>query len=85
MNLHHRQAALTECDREPIHQIAAIQPFGALFAVDQAGIITQSSLNAAAGRRHAARGLVHQRRHHRAQRSAKPCACRGWGGADLRA
>jgi light-regulated signal transduction histidine kinase (bacteriophytochrome)/CheY-like chemotaxis protein len=47
MNLHHIQSALTECDREPIHHIAAVQPFGALFAVDAAGIITQASLNAA--------------------------------------
>ena len=48
MNLHHIQSALTECDREPIHHIAAVQSFGALFVVDAAGIITQASLNAAA-------------------------------------
>ncbi len=48
MNLQQQvQGALTECDREPIHQIAAVQPFGALFAVDDAGAITQASLNAA--------------------------------------
>ncbi|ODS99926.1 MAG: histidine kinase [Erythrobacter sp. SCN 62-14] len=47
MNLHPIQRTLTECDREPIHHIAAVQPFGALFAVDDRGIITQASLNAA--------------------------------------
>ena len=47
MNLHQVQNGLTECDREPIHHIAAVQSFGALFAVDEAGAITQASLNAA--------------------------------------
>jgi len=47
MNLHQVQNGLTECDREPIHQIAAVQSFGALFAVDEAGVITQASRNAA--------------------------------------
>ena len=32
MNLHQRPDTLTECDREPIHHIAAIQPFGGLIA-----------------------------------------------------
>jgi len=47
MNLHHIQTHLTECDREPIHQIAAVQSFGALFVVNGEGHITQASLNAA--------------------------------------
>lgn len=46
MNLHHAQPALTECDREPIHHIAAVQPFGGLIAVDAGGIIAQASANA---------------------------------------
>lgn len=47
MNLHHAPPALTECDREPIHHIAAIQPFGGLLAVGADGIIAQGSRNAA--------------------------------------
>ncbi len=46
MNLHHLPAALTECDREPIHHIAAVQPFGALLAVRPDRVIMQASLNA---------------------------------------
>ncbi len=48
MNLHHPQPALTACDREPIHHIAAIQPFGALIAVGRDGVIAQVSANAGA-------------------------------------
>lgn len=47
MNLQPLTPTLTECDREPIHHIAAVQPFGALFVVDSAGRITQASRNAA--------------------------------------
>lgn len=46
MNLHQNQNALTECDREPIHHIAAVQSFGALLAVRIDGVIAQASVNA---------------------------------------
>jgi light-regulated signal transduction histidine kinase (bacteriophytochrome)/CheY-like chemotaxis protein len=46
MNLHQIPNALTECDREPIHHIAAIQPFGALLAVTPSRTIAQASANA---------------------------------------
>ncbi|MGY6550423.1 MAG: HWE histidine kinase domain-containing protein [Erythrobacter sp.] len=46
MSFAQSERALTECDREPIHHIAAVQPFGALFAVDADGVITQASCNA---------------------------------------
>ncbi|WP_027442575.1 HWE histidine kinase domain-containing protein [Erythrobacter cryptus] len=45
MNLQPRGDALTECDREPIHHIAAIQGFGALIAADAAGRIAHASAN----------------------------------------
>lgn len=46
MNLQHNPPALTQCDREPIHHIAAVQAFGGLVAVFADGIITQVSANA---------------------------------------
>ena len=36
---------LTNCDREPIHQIGAIQEFGALIAVTTDGMIAHYSVN----------------------------------------
>ena len=36
---------LTNCDREPIHQIGAIQDFGALIAVTTDGMIAHYSVN----------------------------------------
>lgn len=47
MNLHQRSDTLTECDREPIHHIAAIQSFGGLLAADAAGHVVHASANAA--------------------------------------
>ncbi|MEO0699335.1 MAG: GAF domain-containing protein, partial [Pseudomonadota bacterium] len=40
--------ALTPCDREPIHQIAAIQPFGALIKLNSDWTIGHRSVNCAA-------------------------------------
>ena len=37
MNLHQRNDTLTECDREAIHHIAAVQSFGGLIAADPQG------------------------------------------------
>jgi light-regulated signal transduction histidine kinase (bacteriophytochrome) len=48
MNLHQRDDALTECDREAIHYIAAIQPFGGLLATHADGTIAHASANCAA-------------------------------------
>lgn len=42
----------TQCDREPIHQIGAVQDFGALIAVDAGWRITHRSANCAAMLRH---------------------------------
>lgn len=47
MNLHQRPDTLTECDREPIHHIAAIQPFGGLIAAHPDGTIAHASANCA--------------------------------------
>lgn len=47
MNLHQRSDTLTQCDREPIHHIAAIQSFGGLLAVDAAGQVAHASANVA--------------------------------------
>lgn len=47
MNLHQRGDTLTECDREAIHHIAAIQHFGGLIAADGAGLVVQASANCA--------------------------------------
>ena len=45
MNLHQRPDTLTECDREAIHHIAAIQSFGGLLAADAAGRTVHVSAN----------------------------------------
>lgn len=47
MNLHQRSDTLTECDREAIHHIAAVQGFGGLLAVDAQGLLAHASANAA--------------------------------------
>lgn len=47
MNLHQREDSLTECDREPIHHIAAVQPFGGLIATDTQGALVHVSANCA--------------------------------------
>jgi light-regulated signal transduction histidine kinase (bacteriophytochrome) len=47
MNLHQRSDTLTQCDREPIHHIAAIQSFGGLLAADAAGQVAHASANVA--------------------------------------
>jgi light-regulated signal transduction histidine kinase (bacteriophytochrome) len=47
MNLHQRNDTLTECDREAIHHIAAIQSFGGLIAVDAGGCVAHASANVA--------------------------------------
>lgn len=47
MNIHQRPDALTECDREAIHHIAAIQSFGGLIAADAAGRTAHVSANLA--------------------------------------
>ncbi len=41
------QVDLTSCDREPIHHINAVQPFGFLVAVSREWVIVRVSLNAA--------------------------------------
>ncbi|UAB78797.1 GAF domain-containing protein [Erythrobacter sp. SCSIO 43205] len=46
MNIHAHPQALTECDREAIHQIGFVQSFGALIAVDKDWQITHYSENA---------------------------------------
>ncbi|MEO0690729.1 MAG: HWE histidine kinase domain-containing protein [Pseudomonadota bacterium] len=38
---------LTECDREPIHQIAAVQPYGAFLQLDSDWTVRHRSLNCA--------------------------------------
>lgn len=48
MNLHQRGDTLTECDREAIHHIAAVQDFGGLIAVDADGAVAHASANVAA-------------------------------------
>jgi light-regulated signal transduction histidine kinase (bacteriophytochrome) len=47
VNLHQPEAALTECDREAIHHIAAVQPFGGLVAAKADGTLTHASANIA--------------------------------------
>jgi light-regulated signal transduction histidine kinase (bacteriophytochrome) len=47
VNLHQRSPGLTECDREAIHHIAAVQSFGGLIAVDPEGRIAHVSANVA--------------------------------------
>src|SRR3954471_19662810 len=36
---------LTNCDREPIHQLGSVQPFGFLLAVSSDWIVTRASAN----------------------------------------
>lgn len=48
MNFHQPPIALNECDREAIHNIAAVQPFGALIRISGDWIITNRSCNCAA-------------------------------------
>ncbi|WP_324073861.1 MAG: GAF domain-containing protein [Erythrobacter sp.] len=48
MNLHQREDSLTECDREAIHHIAAVQPFGGLLAATADGTLAHASANCAA-------------------------------------
>lgn len=48
MNLHQRADTLTECDREAIHHIAAVQSFGGLIAADAGGNVAHASANVAA-------------------------------------
>lgn len=45
MNFQSHPQDVTECDREPIHQIGLIQDFGALVAVDREWTITHYSAN----------------------------------------
>ncbi len=47
MNLHQRSDTLTECDREAIHHIAAIQSFGGLLALDAGERLAHASANVA--------------------------------------
>jgi light-regulated signal transduction histidine kinase (bacteriophytochrome) len=47
VNLHQPEDALTECDREPIHHIAAIQNFGGLIAINAEGALVHASANVA--------------------------------------
>ena len=47
MNLHQRNDTLSECDREAIHHIAAVQNFGGLIAADPQGRVVQASANIA--------------------------------------
>jgi light-regulated signal transduction histidine kinase (bacteriophytochrome) len=47
MNLHQRPDTLTECDREAIHHIAAIQSFGGMIVADAAGRTAHISANVA--------------------------------------
>ena len=47
MNLHQRSDTLSECDREAIHHIAAVQSFGGLIAADGEGRVVRFSANVA--------------------------------------
>jgi len=47
MNLHQRSDTLTECDREAIHHIAAVQSFGGLIAATDEGRVAHLSANVA--------------------------------------
>lgn len=47
MNLPPSTDALTECDREPIHHIAAVQGFGGLIALDAQDRVAHASANVA--------------------------------------
>lgn len=41
----HEPVDLTNCDREPIHQLGSVQPFGFLLAVSSDWIVTRASTN----------------------------------------
>ncbi|MGO7670284.1 HWE histidine kinase domain-containing protein [Rhizobium ruizarguesonis] len=43
----HEPVDLTNCDREPIHQLGSVQPFGFLLAVSSDWIVTRASANLA--------------------------------------
>ncbi|MGR9436671.1 HWE histidine kinase domain-containing protein [Rhizobium leguminosarum] len=43
----HEPVDLTNCDREPIHQLGSVQPFGFLFAVSSDWIVIRASANLA--------------------------------------
>ncbi len=45
MSLATAVSSLTDCDREPIHQLGRVQSFGALVAVNSDWIIAQNSTN----------------------------------------
>ncbi len=47
MSLDDPKPDLTQCDREPIHQLNTIQPFGGLLAVNSDWIVSHHSANAA--------------------------------------
>jgi light-regulated signal transduction histidine kinase (bacteriophytochrome) len=47
MNLHQHSDTLTECDREAIHHIAAVQDFGGLIAIDGDETVAHASANVA--------------------------------------
>lgn len=41
----HEPVDLTNCDREPIHQLGSVQPFGFLLAISSDWIVTRASAN----------------------------------------
>ncbi|EAQ28960.1 Bacteriophytochrome (light-regulated signal transduction histidine kinase) [Erythrobacter sp. NAP1] len=47
MNISYNPKALTECDREPIHNIAAVQSFGGMLVTNSEWVISQRSVNCA--------------------------------------
>nr|WP_298931102.1 HWE histidine kinase domain-containing protein [uncultured Erythrobacter sp.] len=47
MNFSPKQVELTECDREPVHQIGEVQDFGGLIAVNSDWVIAHRSVNCA--------------------------------------
>ncbi|PLK23379.1 histidine kinase [Porphyrobacter sp. TH134] len=47
MNYQQRTDTLTECDREAIHHIAAVQSFGGLIAAGEDGLVAHASANVA--------------------------------------
>lgn len=47
MNTIYKQPTLTDCDREPIHQIGHIQPFGGLIALTPDWLVAHRSVNCA--------------------------------------
>ncbi len=47
MNFHNPRPELTDCDREPIHNIALVQPFGALIKLNGDWVVAHRSSNCA--------------------------------------